>query len=84
MADRFFPNDMPDFVAEAPLDDSSPSERTEISLTKLLSLPYKTLSDRLKRSAMDLKKTVLYFLHIYTIQAFTQSNCLAFSTHLAL
>ncbi|KAH7512510.1 hypothetical protein FEM48_Zijuj12G0098300 [Ziziphus jujuba var. spinosa] len=60
MADRFFPNDMPEFVAEAPLGDtSSSSERTEISFTKLLSLPYRTLSDTLKKSAVDLKETVV-------------------------
>ncbi|GMP52891.1 hypothetical protein CsSME_00018552 [Camellia sinensis var. sinensis] len=41
MADRFFPNEMPDFIPETP--ESSASERSEDSLTKLLSLPYKTL-----------------------------------------
>lgn len=68
MADRFFPNEMPDFVAEAPLEESSSSERAKISLTKLLSLPYKTLSDRLKSSAMDLKERVL--LNLCAIPSF--------------
>ncbi|KAL6283686.1 hypothetical protein ACE6H2_014615 [Prunus campanulata] len=58
MADRFFPNDMPDFVAEAAADEAA-SVRPKDSLTKLLSLPYKTLSDMLKSSALDLKETVV-------------------------
>ncbi|CAL5372809.1 unnamed protein product [Camellia sinensis] len=40
IADRFFPNEMPDFIPETP--KSSAFERSEDSLTKLLSLPYKT------------------------------------------
>ncbi|CAL5390694.1 unnamed protein product [Camellia sinensis] len=57
MADRFFPNEMPDFIPETP--ESSASERSEDSLTKLLSLPYKTLAERLNRAALDLKQTVV-------------------------
>ncbi|XVF18915.1 hypothetical protein REPUB_Repub11eG0064800 [Reevesia pubescens] len=56
MADRFFPNEMPDFVAETPVTGGG---ATKDSLTNLLSLPYKTLSDKLKASALDLKDTVL-------------------------
>ncbi|PON87734.1 LanC-like protein [Trema orientale] len=59
MADRFFPNVMPDFVAEEPVDNTTPSEAGQESLTNLLSLPYKTLSHRLKTSALDLKQTVV-------------------------
>lgn len=70
MADRFFPNEMPDFVAEALLEESSSSaERAKMSLTKLLSLPSKTLTDRLKSSAMDLKERVL--LNLYIIPSFS-------------
>lgn len=62
MADRFFPNEMLDFVAEAAADEAA-SVRPKDSLTKLLSLPYKTLSDMLKSSALDLKETVLTCTH---------------------
>ncbi|CAK9138218.1 unnamed protein product [Ilex paraguariensis] len=58
MADRFFPNDMPDFIPETPLEEPS-AERAGYSLTKLLSLPYKTLSERLQQAALDLKETVV-------------------------
>ncbi|MBA0733697.1 hypothetical protein Gogos_017682 [Gossypium gossypioides] len=56
MADRFFPNEMPTFVAE-----STVSTRTAggDSLTNLLSLPYKSLSDHLKSAALALKETVV-------------------------
>ncbi|XWS52036.1 hypothetical protein CRYUN_Cryun11dG0032800 [Craigia yunnanensis] len=55
MADRFFPNEMPDFVAETTVTGGT----TKDSLTNLLSVPYKTLSDKLKTSALDLKETVV-------------------------
>lgn len=61
MADRFFRNEMPDFVAEIALDETVSTESAKDSLTKLLYLPYTTLSDRLKRSALDLKETVFHF-----------------------
>ncbi|GLT29724.1 hypothetical protein SLA2020_045700 [Shorea laevis] len=56
MADRFFPNSMPDFIAEATRD----SETTvgEDSLMKLLSMPYSALSQHFKRAALDLKETI--------------------------
>ncbi|PSR95323.1 LanC-like protein [Actinidia chinensis var. chinensis] len=55
MADRFFPNEMPDFVEEKePLTVAS-----EDSLMKLLSMPYSSLSERLKRAGLDLKETVV-------------------------
>ena len=65
MADRFFPNEMPDFVEEK--DEDSVSVGSEDSLLKLLSMPYSSLSERLKRAGLDLKETVHIFLskHIY-------------------
>lgn len=76
MADRFFPNLMPDFVAETPSPPPAPTDEEQIvaqgsedSLLKLLSLPYPTLSERFKRTALDLKETVhlsLLSLYIYT------------------
>lgn len=54
MGDRFFPNEMPDFVSETTV----PGGTTKASLTNLLYLPYTTLSDKLKISALDLKETV--------------------------
>jgi len=53
MADRFFPNDFPDFVAEAEApggDGDRPA-----GLRGLLSLPYARLSDRFLRAARRLK-----------------------------
>ncbi|KAE8125773.1 hypothetical protein FH972_020547 [Carpinus fangiana] len=58
MADRFFPNEMPDFVAEA-AEDESTSGRAKDSLTRLLHLPYKSLSERLQKSALDFKEAVV-------------------------
>jgi hypothetical protein len=56
MADRFFPNVMPDFVAES----TAVSAEAQDSLMKLLSMPYHSLSERFKRAALDLKETVPY------------------------
>ncbi|KAF6983642.1 hypothetical protein CFC21_001792 [Triticum aestivum] len=55
MADRFFPNDLPDFVAEAPDGGDPPAA----GLRGLLSLPYPRLSDRLLRAALRLKDKVV-------------------------
>lgn len=65
MADRYFNNDMPDFVAET-LAESGVTEGegevaaqgTQESLMRLLSMPYHSFSERLKRAALDLKETV--------------------------
>lgn len=57
MADRFFPNEMPDFAEEV-AEEEPASDFPNDSLTKLFSLPYKTLADILKSSALDLKQTV--------------------------
>ncbi|KAM6600855.1 hypothetical protein CsatA_020464 [Cannabis sativa] len=59
MADRFFHNTMPYFLAEAPLQETTPFQTAQDSLTNLLSLPYKTLLDTLKTYALDLKQTVV-------------------------
>ncbi|KAH1031184.1 hypothetical protein J1N35_043358 [Gossypium stocksii] len=55
MADRFFPNVLPDFVPE-----TTQHEQQEIgdTLMKLLSMPYSSLSQHFKRTALDLKETV--------------------------
>ncbi|XP_016491633.1 lanC-like protein GCL2 isoform X2 [Nicotiana tabacum] len=62
MADRFYPNVMPDFVAENPAveEEKHPiPQGTNESLLKLLSTPYNTLSEKFKRAALDLKETIL-------------------------
>lgn len=68
MADRFFPNEMPDFVPEEEAEGTDKqgeirtvAQGTQESLSKLLSLPYSTLSQRLQRAAIDLKETVSNF-----------------------
>ncbi|XP_018851069.1 lanC-like protein GCR2 [Juglans regia] len=58
MADRFFTNELPDFVEET-AENEAASERTSDSLSKLLHLPYRSLSERFKTSALDLKEAVV-------------------------
>lgn len=62
MADRFFPNVMPDFVPESATEIQEEAEpalpASQDSLMKLLSMPYPSLSERFKRAALDLKETV--------------------------
>ncbi|KAK3184169.1 hypothetical protein Dsin_031455 [Dipteronia sinensis] len=55
MADRFFPNVMPDFVEETALHQDDAAD----SLLNLLSMPYPSLSQSFKRAALDLKETVV-------------------------
>ncbi|TXG55189.1 hypothetical protein EZV62_020445 [Acer yangbiense] len=55
MADRFFPNVMPDFVEETALHQDDAAD----SLLKLLSMPYPSLSQSFKRAALDLKEIVV-------------------------
>lgn len=63
MADRFFPNEMPRFVAETTLEEEEeaiPSQTpTPDSLTPFLSLPYQTLSAEFQAAALRLKQSVL-------------------------
>ncbi|CAI9283626.1 unnamed protein product [Lactuca saligna] len=56
MADRFYPNEMPEFIKE---EEPPPPETTTNPLTKTLSLPYNLFSDQLKRAAFDLKHTIV-------------------------
>lgn len=65
MADRYFKNDMPDFVAETPVETGVTqgegevvAQGTQESLMRLLSMPYHSFAERLKRAALDLKETV--------------------------
>ncbi|KAK4286171.1 hypothetical protein QN277_002765 [Acacia crassicarpa] len=63
MADRFFPNVFPGFVPEAsPSTLKEQQDAVSIgdqdSLTKLLTMPYAPLSERFKRTALDLKETI--------------------------
>ncbi|KAL3509404.1 hypothetical protein ACH5RR_028805 [Cinchona calisaya] len=66
MADRYFPNIMPDFMQEDPSIEhyqdgqKIPEQGTEGSLLRLLATPYSaTVSEKLKRAALDLKETIL-------------------------
>ncbi|KAJ6752090.1 hypothetical protein OIU85_002509 [Salix viminalis] len=62
MGDRYFPNEMPDYIPETAttaVDETITERNNEDSLTKLLSLPYNILSQRLKASALELKDTVV-------------------------
>ncbi|KAK1284278.1 hypothetical protein QJS10_CPB21g00558 [Acorus calamus] len=54
MADRFFPNEMPDFVEE-----SSDQSGSGDSLLSLLASPYPAASQRFLRSALDLKDKIV-------------------------
>ncbi|RCV42307.1 hypothetical protein SEVIR_9G204400v4 [Setaria viridis] len=58
MADRFFPNDFPDFVAEAEAPGGD-GDRRPAGVRGLLSLPYARLSDRFLRAARRLKDKVV-------------------------
>lgn len=57
MADRFIPNDFPDFVAEAEASDGE--GHRPAGLRGLLSLPYTRLSDHFVRAARRLKDKVV-------------------------
>lgn len=62
MGDRSFPNEMPDYIPETTttaVDETVTERNNKDSLTKLLSLPYNILSQRLKASALDVKDTVV-------------------------
>ncbi|XP_021901138.1 lanC-like protein GCL2 [Carica papaya] len=57
MGDRFIPNVMPDYIAETSTARVTTGE--EDSLMNLLSMPYPSLSQLLKRTALDLKETIV-------------------------
>ncbi|KAK1421333.1 hypothetical protein QVD17_23584 [Tagetes erecta] len=60
MTDRYFDNFMSDYVQEkATIPGVDDNEKEQDSLIKLLSLPYPTLSENLKRAALDLKETIV-------------------------
>ena len=50
---------MSDFVKEKSTLPGIDEDKQEDSLLKLLALPYPTLSEKLKRAALDLKETVI-------------------------
>ncbi|CAA6655679.1 unnamed protein product [Spirodela intermedia] len=57
MADRFFSNEMPEFVAEAEVEEAAAGGGT--SLLKLLSLPFPSAADRFLRAGLDLKEKIV-------------------------
>ncbi|KAL6651089.1 hypothetical protein ACP70R_010014 [Stipagrostis hirtigluma subsp. patula] len=59
MADRFFPNDMPNYVAEGAAPPPA-ADGPSSSLHALLSLPYPALADRFLRAALQLKQKVVH------------------------
>ncbi|XP_009767466.1 lanC-like protein GCL2 isoform X2 [Nicotiana tabacum] len=58
MADRYFPNTMLVFVDETTVQQSFP-EGAKDPLSKLLHLPYRTVCQKLKSAAQDLKETIV-------------------------
>ncbi|CAH2036528.1 unnamed protein product [Thlaspi arvense] len=58
MGERFFRNEMPEFVREEAGEDETVSE-SKGTLKKLLSLPYRSFSEKLRRYALSLKDTVV-------------------------
>ncbi|KAJ0242299.1 LanC-like protein GCR2 [Hirschfeldia incana] len=58
MGERFFRNEMPEFVPEDACEDETVSGYKD-SLTKLLSLPYRSFTEKLQRYALSLKDTVV-------------------------
>ncbi|KAJ4774398.1 LanC-like protein 2 [Rhynchospora pubera] len=66
MADRFFPNEMPDFVEE-----TEGAAATGSSLARLLSLPYPKLSEKLLKAGLDLKEKIVKETWIRTGQRVT-------------
>ncbi|XP_076939260.1 lanC-like protein GCR2, partial [Bidens hawaiensis] len=54
MADRFFNNNLPEFITE-----QDPPPPPETTANHLLYLPYNSFSDQLKHAALDLKQTIV-------------------------
>ncbi|XP_058082777.1 lanC-like protein GCR2 [Magnolia sinica] len=55
MTDRYFPNEMPDFVTET----EESVKRGKASLTELLQLPYPKVAQKFLQSALDLKDKIV-------------------------
>nr|GLL47073.1 hypothetical protein DM860_011248 [Ipomoea trifida] len=58
MADRFFPNEMPNFIPET-AEAEKLAEKAQDSLTKLLHLPYKNVAEKIQKSALVLKEKIV-------------------------
>ncbi|XP_019153773.1 PREDICTED: lanC-like protein GCR2 [Ipomoea nil] len=58
MADRFFPNEMPNFIPET-AEAEELAEKAQDSLTKLLHLPYKNVAKKIQKSALVLKEKIV-------------------------
>jgi len=61
MGERFFRNEMPEFVPEDLSGEEETVTECKDSLTKLLSLPYKSFSEKLHRYALSIKDKVTHF-----------------------
>jgi len=72
MADRFFPNEMPDFIPETAATAGIPAVAAGDSLTRLLYLPYKSVCDTLKNSVVDIKDKVTSFYFLYLLVHFVE------------
>ncbi|CAF2055724.1 hypothetical protein Bca4012_098257 [Brassica carinata] len=59
MGERFFPNEIPEFLPEDAGEEETVSTHKD-SLTKLLSLPYRSFSKKLQRYALSLKDTIVF------------------------
>ncbi|MCD7451876.1 hypothetical protein HAX54_013702 [Datura stramonium] len=58
MEDRFFPNTMPSFVDKATVEESFLEEAKD-SLSEVLYLPYRIVSEKFKRDDLDLKEMIM-------------------------
>lgn len=58
MGERYYPNEMP----ENSIQEMAPPENAKDSLSNLLSLPYDTISKRLKEDSLNLKDEVFIFI----------------------
>lgn len=67
MADRFFRNEMPEFVVEAEGEEAAAAAGT--SLLKLLSLPFPSAADRFLRAGLDLKEKVRSLFRPFPLSA---------------
>ncbi|KAJ6828608.1 putative lanC-like protein GCL2 isoform X2 [Iris pallida] len=59
MADRFFPNDIPDFLPETDLPTDSSTDSSTDPFHRLLRLPYPNSADKFMRAALELKDKVV-------------------------